>query len=349
MDEPGEMIGERNFDFITIVSGLPRSGTSMMMRMLEAGGMPVIADNDRNADADNPNGYYETEAVKKLKEDSSWVGSMAGKALKAIYLLLYELPKDSHYRVLFMRRCLQEVIASQDTMLRRSGASTGNMDKQLLTRHFEAQLNHLDRWLRQQPNMSVIYVDYAEAVYDPAGTAARVAQFLGGCVDPTKMAAAVDSNLYRQHSSPTARKGYCASLCSPPFREERTSPLTVQPAPEAATGTPVRPTWRRAWVGLFWPADPTKRPRRGFASYAGRTEIVVHLALALHFAAPSGRKYRRHHGLNLLCQRFGIFPRRLRLVDQRYQFGLLFAKLWPAQYNRPIFLDCFCVFPERRQ
>lgn len=207
MDEPGEMIGERHFDFITIVSGLPRSGTSMMMRMLEAGGMPVVVDHDRNADADNPNGYYETEAVKKLKEDPSWVGSMAGKALKAIYLLLYELPKDSHYRVLFMRRCLQEIVASQDTMLRRSGASTGNMDKQLLTRHFEAQLNHLDRWLRQQPNMSVIYVDYAEAVHDPAGIAARVAQFLGGCVDPTKMAAVVDSNLYRQHSSPTARKG----------------------------------------------------------------------------------------------------------------------------------------------
>jgi Sulfotransferase domain len=194
------MTSEPRCDFITIVSGLPRSGTSMMMRMLEAGGMPVVVDHDRKPDADNPNGYYEIEAVKKLKEDASWVESAVGKALKAIYLLLYDLPKDFRYRVIFVRRSLQEVIASQDTMLRRSGASTGSMDSQRLARHFETQLHHLAEWLRQQPNMAVLFVDYADAVTNPSGTAARVARFLGGCVEPAKMAAVVDPNLYRQRT-----------------------------------------------------------------------------------------------------------------------------------------------------
>jgi hypothetical protein len=195
------MTSERPRDFITVVSGLPRSGTSMMMRMLDAGGMPVVVDNDRQPDADNPHGYYEIKAVKKLKEDASWMEGAAGKALKAIYLLLYDLPKHYKYRVVFLRRNLQEVIASQDAMLKRSGASTGRLDKQVLARHFETQLQRLDAWLRQQSNMSVLYLDYADAVKDPLKTASSVAQFLGGCVDPAKMAATVDTSLYRQRSN----------------------------------------------------------------------------------------------------------------------------------------------------
>ena len=229
------MIGERRFDFITIVSGLPRSGTSMMVRMLEAGGMPVVVDHDRKPDADNPHGYYEIEAVKRLKEDTSWVESAVGKALKAIYLLLYDLPKDFQYRVLFLRRSLQEVIASQDTMLRRSGASTGNMDKQLLARHFETQLNHLDAWLRQQPNMAVIYVDYTQAVSDPTGTAVRVAQFLGGRIDPVKMAAAVDRTCT---DSVRARvpKGDNAPLLSCHLLQIRSAGVNATSARERAPG-----------------------------------------------------------------------------------------------------------------
>lgn len=187
-----------NRDFITIVSGLPRSGTSMMMRMLDAGGVPVFTDNDRVADADNPNGYYEYEAIKKLQEDSSWVAGAVGHAIKAIYLLLYQLPPEYQYRILFMRRDLREVIASQDTMLRRSGAPTGTMDKQVLARHFETQLRQVDAWLRQQPNMAVLDVPYAEVVGDPMATAQRVSAFLGGELDAEKMTLSVDPTLYRQ-------------------------------------------------------------------------------------------------------------------------------------------------------
>jgi hypothetical protein len=198
------MTSDQTYDFITVVSGLPRSGTSMMMRMLEAGGMPVVVDHDRKPDADNPNGYYEFEAVKKLKIDSAWVNGAVGKALKAIYVLLYDLPKDFRYRVIFLRRSLQEVITSQDTMLKRSGAATGSMDQQILARHFEAQLKQIDAWLQRQANMAVLYIDYSDAVRDPVGSAARVAQFLGGTLDPAKMAATVDSGLYRQRSAGTA-------------------------------------------------------------------------------------------------------------------------------------------------
>ena len=187
-------------DFITVVSGLPRSGTSMMMRMLDAGGIPGFTDNDRIPDADNPNGYYEYEPIKKLNEDSSWMAGAVGHAIKAIYLLLYQLPKDFNYRIVFMRRNLDEVIASQDAMLRRSGAATGTMDRRVLARHFETQLRQVDSWLRQQANMAVLDVPYAEAVRDPKATAVKVAAFLGGALDVDKMAASVDPALYRQRA-----------------------------------------------------------------------------------------------------------------------------------------------------
>jgi hypothetical protein len=188
-------------DFITIVSGLPRSGTSMMMRMLEAGGLPVVVDHNRKPDADNPNGYYEFEPIKKLKEDQSWVAGAVGRVVKAVYLLLYDLPKQYQYRVVFMRRDLAEVIASQDTMLRRSGATTGSLDKRVLARHFETQLRQVDAWLLQQPNFAVTRVNYADIVREPAASAAAIADFLAGAVDPAKMTASIDPALYRQRSA----------------------------------------------------------------------------------------------------------------------------------------------------
>ena len=191
-------------DFITVVSGLPRSGTSMMMRMLDAGGVPVFVDNDRLPEADNPNGYYEYEPIKKLNENSSWMVGAVGHAIKAIYLLLYHLPNDHRYRILFMRRSIAEVIASQDAMLRRSGAATGSMDQQVLARHFETQLRQVDGWVRQQSNMSLLDVDYAEVVLDPMTTAVKVAAFLGGTLDVDRMALAVDPTLYRQRSGHAA-------------------------------------------------------------------------------------------------------------------------------------------------
>src|SRR5574340_974338 len=106
---------------ITIVSGPPRSGTSMMMKMLEAGGMEVIVDNVRQADDDNPHGYYELEKVKQIKEDTSWLESVQGKAVKMVSMLLYDLPADRTYNILFMKRDLAEILVSQRIMLERKG------------------------------------------------------------------------------------------------------------------------------------------------------------------------------------------------------------------------------------
>src|SRR6516162_10352886 len=115
----------RDNSIITIVSGLPRSGTSMMMRMLEAGGMPILSDNIRRADADNPNGYYEFEPVKHLSQDSSWLRDAYGKAVKMVYRLLYELPLEHKYKVLMINRRIEEVVASQDAMLQHMGKDKG--------------------------------------------------------------------------------------------------------------------------------------------------------------------------------------------------------------------------------
>ena len=91
-------------DVVTIVSGLPRSGTSMMMKMLEAGGIELLIDRVRVADADNPKGYYEFERVKQIETDQAWLPEAQGKAVKMISALLRHLPADCRYRIIFMER-----------------------------------------------------------------------------------------------------------------------------------------------------------------------------------------------------------------------------------------------------
>src|SRR5262245_57688671 len=106
---------------IIVVSGLPRSGTSLMMQMLDNGGIAVVTDNFRTADTDNPRGYYEYEKVKKIKQDASWLPGTRGKAFKMVSQLLYDLPPEEQYRILFMERDLEEMLLSQEKMLERLG------------------------------------------------------------------------------------------------------------------------------------------------------------------------------------------------------------------------------------
>src|SRR5829696_1068798 len=146
-------------EFLTIVSGLPRSGTSMMMRMLECGGLPVLTDHIRTPDDDNPNGYYEFEAVKQTKEDDSWLEGSEGKAVKMVYRLLYDLPADHTYRVLFMRRKLEEVLASQRVMLERHGVADSVSEAQM-SALFRAEMDSFYKWVRQQSHIELIDVDY---------------------------------------------------------------------------------------------------------------------------------------------------------------------------------------------
>jgi len=183
--------------FLTIVSGLPRSGTSMMMRMLEMGGMPVLIDHIRTADHDNPNGYYEFEAVKRTKQDSSWLDESPGKAVKMVYRLLYDLPADRSYRVLFMRRKLEEVLASQRTMLNRKAAPGDSVSDEQMETLFRRELEAFYNWVPNQPHIELIDVDYNRILSDPITELARVHRFLGGTVDLAGMASVVDAKLYR--------------------------------------------------------------------------------------------------------------------------------------------------------
>jgi hypothetical protein len=187
---------------IVVVSGLPRSGTSMMMRMLAAGGVPTVVDGQRVADISNPNGYFEFEPVKGLDKDGdlSWLPGARGKAVKIISFLLTYLPESYDYRVLFMHRDLGEVLASQRKMLVERGEAEALAEeagaRQLYTEH----LAQVERFLAGRDCFRSLAVQYGQAVADPAATAARVADFLDRPLDRPAMVQAVDGALYRNRA-----------------------------------------------------------------------------------------------------------------------------------------------------
>ncbi len=184
-------------DYLTVVSGLPRSGTSMMMRMLERGGMPALVDNLRVADDDNPNGYYEFEPVKKTKEDASWVAEGVGKVVKLVHLIILDLPLASRYRVVFMRRRLEEVVKSQDVMLERHGKQTADLPKERLMDIYRAQLAKVTGYMDAHPDtFEYVEIDYNEMLANPASQIEQLSDFLDG-LDTAAMAAVVEPSLYR--------------------------------------------------------------------------------------------------------------------------------------------------------
>lgn len=189
----------RDQSFITIVSGLPRSGTSMMMRMLEAGGVPVLVDNIRVADDDNPRGYYEYEPVKQTKRDATWVPLAVGHAVKMVYRLLYDLPAGQEYRVVFMRRRLEEVLASQKKMLARENRVDDVNDGEMAAL-FQAELKRFNAWVARQPCFSLIDVHYHDLLADASPIVRRVDEFLGGGLDQAAMCGVIDRSLYRNRA-----------------------------------------------------------------------------------------------------------------------------------------------------
>lgn len=194
--------GSRYGEPIYVVSGLPRSGTSMMMRMLEAGGIAPFTDGERSADIDNPEGYYEYRRVMDLEQepDKSWVRGARGHALKVISFLLRHLPDDNAYRIVYMRRSLDEVLVSQDKMLDRLGRAAKGGDMEAMKEAYRNDIVAARLFARKQPNMEMIELQYAEAVADPSAAARRVNQFLGRRLDEAAMAAAVKAQLYRNRS-----------------------------------------------------------------------------------------------------------------------------------------------------
>lgn len=185
---------------IIVVSGLPRSGTSMVMRMLAAGGVPILSDGQREADEDNPHGYFEMEAVKKTRDDPAWLAGAPGKAVKLVHLLLLDLPPGHTYRVIMTDRDLDEVLASQKKMLDRSGRTGAQLAPAALKQVYSAQMRQVEQWLDSRPDVSWMKLAYRDVIADPAAAAQRVAEFIGRPEAAAAMAGAVDPSLYRNRA-----------------------------------------------------------------------------------------------------------------------------------------------------
>ncbi|HET6597615.1 MAG TPA: sulfotransferase [Anaerolineales bacterium] len=186
---------------VIIVSGLPRSGTSMMMRILAEGGLPVLTDKIRRPDDDNPNGYFELEIVRQLKEGNfSWMNDANGKVVKVISALLEYLPQDHQYKIIFMERHSKETLASQKKMLDHRGQISKLSDEEM-EQQFHHHLAALKPWLVRQQNMEVLFVNYNSLMAEPKLCCEKIVEFLDIPLNQSQMLAVPDTQLYRNRIS----------------------------------------------------------------------------------------------------------------------------------------------------
>ncbi|MBN8583352.1 MAG: sulfotransferase domain-containing protein [Anaerolineae bacterium] len=184
---------------IYIVSGLPRSGTSMMMKMLETGGLRILTDNIRIADDDNLQGYYEFERVKQLRDgDIDWLKDAGGGVIKVISALLEHLPSGYYYKIVFMEREMMEILSSQRKMLERRGKPGNPAEDGKFVELYGKHLDKIKNWLAHQTNMDVLYIPYNEMVKHPAEYAEKVTEFLGASLDVKAMGEVPQEQFYRQ-------------------------------------------------------------------------------------------------------------------------------------------------------
>jgi len=184
-------------NYLTIVSGLPRSGTSMMMQMLDKGGIPALIDHIRTADEDNPKGYYEFEAVKQTKKDATWLKDAPGKVVKMVHLLLLDLPPNRDYRVVFMRRDLKEVVKSQNKMLERNQKGGGDLPDDKIIEVFKMQLAKVYKWVADHQNFKMLEVNYNDMLKTPEPVVVQINEFLDGNMNTAAMLNVIDPTLYR--------------------------------------------------------------------------------------------------------------------------------------------------------
>lgn len=186
---------------IVVVSGLPRSGTSMMMKILAEGGLSIVSDELRRADDDNPNGYFELETVKQMAAGNvEWLANAGGKVVKVISALLEYLPPQYSYKVIFMEREIKEILASQQKMLRRRN-ETSKIDDAEMEAQFRKHLAVVKPWLMRQPNMDVLYVSYNALMTDPEPLCRRVVEFTGAPLNLDRMLGVPNAQLYRNRAA----------------------------------------------------------------------------------------------------------------------------------------------------
>lgn len=189
-------------EHVIVVSGLPRSGTSMMMKMLNACKIPLLVDDIRKPDEDNPKGYYEFKRAKDLASDNSWLDLACGTAVKIVSPLLQYLNMDKGitYRIIFMLRNIDEILASQKKMADRLGHAKDNIENSILKQNYSVHLEQVKNWLEKQEDIDVLYLNYADVVGNPVSTIESIVAFLGIKLDAQNIAEVVDATLYRQRA-----------------------------------------------------------------------------------------------------------------------------------------------------
>ena len=170
----------------------------MMMQALHKGGIEPYTDSNREADSDNPRGYYEHEKATQLMRDQSWIPEARGKAVKIVAQLLNHLPKDENYRIIFMDRDLREVIKSQKVMLERLGREGGKLGDSAMMATLDRQVHTIESMMAMQENIDVLFVDYGEAITAPEEISRRINEFMGGDLDEAGIQSAIDPSLRRQ-------------------------------------------------------------------------------------------------------------------------------------------------------
>jgi len=195
----GDLALEEPRPEVVLVSGMPRSGTSMMMQMLAAGGLEVFTDGNRIADASNPKGYYEADLVKGLLKNNKWLRDCDGQVVKVVSPLVQYLPQTVDYKVIYMRRPVAEVVRSQTKMLERLGEQAAEIDDKQMAKVLREQAHFGINLLMLHKN-PVLRLSYAEALADPLGAANKINEFLGLELDASAMAAVVDPKLHREKS-----------------------------------------------------------------------------------------------------------------------------------------------------
>jgi len=184
---------------VIVVSGLPRSGTSMAMKMLVEAGYEPMHDHRRQADIDNPNGYYEFERVKQLTDgDFDWIPEAGGKVVKIVTGLIMNLPSEQKYKVIFMQRAMKEVLSSQKKMLGRLGQQDDKVEDDKMKKIYQAHLKQVNLWISKQPNIEVLYVNYNTMLGNPLESLQKINEFLGGEMDVNVMAGVINKSLYRE-------------------------------------------------------------------------------------------------------------------------------------------------------
>lgn len=171
-----------------------------MMQMLVAGGLPALTDGVRSADENNPKGYFEWEPAKALQREPEAIAAGEGKVVKIISALLARLPDTHEYRVVFMMRPLEEVVASQNRMLERMGKEVPRTPTGAVILAFQKHLKDVDGWLANKPYLGVLRVNHADLVAQPLAAAERIAEFVGVPLSIDKMAAQVERSLYRERA-----------------------------------------------------------------------------------------------------------------------------------------------------